>query len=39
VCVCMCVEGAHITDHRITEHSGANPTKLKQQHSEIVLHD
>ena len=39
VCVCMCVEGAHITDHRITEQSVANPTKLKQQHSEIVLHD
>jgi hypothetical protein len=36
---CMCVEGARITDHRITEHSVANPTKLKKQHSEIVLHD
>jgi len=44
VCVCVCVFArarahTHITDHRITAHLVANPTKPKQEHSEVVLHD
>jgi hypothetical protein len=38
-CVCVGGGGAHITDHKITAHSVANPTKLKQEHSKTVLRD